>query len=1107
MRRPIRFLTLLTFVLLVLPVATAQDLVPPGKSPGESLRSIRVRPGFSVELVAAEPLVRDPIAFDWSPDGRLWVLEMGDYPLGGENQGKPDGRVRVLADSDGDGRYDRSTVFLDGLSFPAGLIVWRNGALIACAPEIFHAEDRDGDGRADGRTPLFHGFREGNPQHRVNGFEYGLDGWIYGANGDSGGTIRSLKTGEEVSISGRDFRFRPDTGAFEAESGQTQYGRHRDDWGNWFGNSNPIWAWQYVLTDRDMKRNAAIPLSDPRKILEPDTRLFPISPILARFNDPEAAGRVTSANSPTPYRDDLFGPDFATSLFISEPVHNLVHRMVLAQDGATLQGHRAPDEMDREFLASSDNWFRPTMLRVGPDGALWIADMYRAVIEHPEWIPDDVEAKLDLRAGHDQGRIYRVYPSDRRPRPIPRLDRLDTPGLVAALESPGGWARDTAQRLLLEKRDPAAIPPLRGLAAASPHPKTRVQALWTLACLDALSAEAVVAALRDEHPEVRRNALLASEPLWKPPPPPLADAARTLADDPDARVRFALAKVVGDWDDPRAGRILALVLRRDLDDRWLRAAVIGSATRQAAAVLSSLFEQQAAEPLPAEVIEPLFGLAVARPGPGGIEALLHAATTPAGRDGAFAAWQFAAATGLLDASARAGHERPRDDRLDALSAAARDVARSDQAPESDRVLALRFLARAGWDQEQRREVVRDLLRPDVPAPIQRAAVEAMARSGDPKTPEILLAGWKAHGPALRSQILDALTSRAAWAGALLSSLEDRCVSPAEIDAAHRRLLLGSRDESIRNRARAVFESTATAGRQEVLDRYRAALPPRGDSGAGLNVYRRACASCHRWKGQGIAVGPSLEALTDRSTEALLVAILDPNRAFESKYASYTIQTTDGRVLNGLIAAETSAAVTLRRQEGEEDRVPRRDIEAMVASGQSLMPEGLEKDLTPADIANLVALLAASGPPRKELPGNNPELVRPGADGTVALRPAQAEIYGPSVVLEPRYGNLGYWSSTEDHAAWEFELAQGGRFEVILDAACDDASAGNHYVVAVGPSRLEGRVESTGSWDQYRETTAGALTLEPGRHRLEIRPDGPVRGALMDLRAIRLRPSR
>src|SRR5262249_13075044 len=193
----------------------------------------------------------------------------------------------------------------------------------------------------------------------------------------------------------------------------------------------------------------------------------------------------------TPYRDDLFGPDFATSIFISEPVHNLIHLEVLQSDGVSFTSHRASDEKDSEFLASEDNWFRPTMLKTGPDGALYIADMYRLVIEHPEWIPDDVKNRLDLRAGHDKGRIYRVYPAGAQLRKIPRLDQLDTSGLVAALDSPNGWQRDTAQRLLVERADPNAAKPLQSLFAKTSNPKVRLQALCTLDALSAITPEFV----------------------------------------------------------------------------------------------------------------------------------------------------------------------------------------------------------------------------------------------------------------------------------------------------------------------------------------------------------------------------------------------------------------------------------------------------------------------------------------------------------------------------------------------------------------------------------------------------------------------------------------
>jgi putative membrane-bound dehydrogenase-like protein len=1082
-----------------------KDVEPRGKTAEASRRSIRVRPGFKVELMASEPLVGDPIAFDWGADGKLWVVEMGDYPLGVDGKGKPGGVVKYLEDTNQDGKYDKATTFLEGLPFPTGVTPWRKGVLVACAPDIFYAEDTNGDGKADVRKVLFTGFSEGNQQHRLNGFDFGLDGWIYGANGDSNGSIRSLATAKTTNISGRDFRFRPDTGEFETESGQTQYGRHRDDWGNWYGNNNPNWAWLFVLSEHDLKRNPRFAPPEPKRMLEPDTRLYPVSRTVARFNDLWAANRTTSANSPTPYRDELFGPGFERSLFVSEPVHNLIHRVVVEPDGSTKRGRRAADEADREFLASSDNWFRPTMLRTGPDGALWIADMYRAVIEHPEWIPDDWEAKIDLRAGADQGRIYRVVPVDRKPRPIPRLDQLDTTGLAAALDSPNGWTRDTAQRLLLEQNDPAAIEPLRRIVAESARAKARVQAIWTLHLLGGLATEILAKSLRDADPEVRRNAVQVSA-SYLSKSDAVAQAALALAEDREPRVRLQLALSLGAWEDPAAGRALARIVRDAPDDPWIRAAVLSSAAPQATTILTALFGEAGSEKLPPALIEPLFATAAAIPGGRGLMPLVEALAAPKGSAGEFAPWQFSALAGILDSAERGQFRLDRDvlPRFDPLLADARRVVADDRAPQERRLLAVRVIGRSSPLPNADREGLAGLLNPHVPPALQRAAVTALARTNDPQAPRVLLQDWKARGPALRDAILDALLSRDAWRIALLDAIEGGRVPTADVDPAHRRILLSHRDPGVRKRAEGVF-TVATAGRKEVLDHYRSALGTPGDARAGAEAFKRVCAACHRMRGVGTEVGPDLAALTDKSPEAVLIAVLDPNRAFESKYANFVVQTTDGRILTGMVATETANSVTLRRQEGQEDILLRGDIDEMASTGQSVMPDGLEKDVSPRDLANLIAYLGSSGPPRKVVDGNRPELVRPRDDRTILLRAANAEIYGETLTFETQYANLGYWSSPTDYAVWQLEVAQPGRYEVWLDRACADDSQGNHFVLATADGRLEGTVTGTGTWDDYKKVRVGEIRLPEGQQRLELRPHAPIRGALIDLRAIELRP--
>ncbi|HET6883433.1 MAG TPA: PVC-type heme-binding CxxCH protein, partial [Pirellulales bacterium] len=367
-----------------------KDVEPQARSPQASLESWVARPGFQVELVASEPLTMDPVAFAWGADGKLWVVEMADYPLGIDGKGTPGGRVRFLEDRDGDGRYDTSTLFLDGLSYPNGVMPWRKGVLVTCAPEIFYAEDSDGDGKADVRKTLYRGFGEGNPQHRVNGLRWGLDNWVYCANGDSGGGIEPVgqafepdvsKSGDAtgrqagkpdlrapIQIGGRDFRIRPDEGLIEAQTGQTQFMRERDDWGNWFGNNNSHPMYHFVLDDHYLRRNPHLAPPEPRvqvSLAPGAAPVFPASRTLPRFNDQNASDRFTSACSAIIYRDELFGPHFAGNSFVAEPVHNLIHREIVYSDGATFHSRRADDEQRSEFLASSDNWCRPTMIRVG----------------------------------------------------------------------------------------------------------------------------------------------------------------------------------------------------------------------------------------------------------------------------------------------------------------------------------------------------------------------------------------------------------------------------------------------------------------------------------------------------------------------------------------------------------------------------------------------------------------------------------------------------------------------------------------------------------------------------------------------------------------------
>src|SRR3989440_2254764 len=374
-------------------------------APADAIGTFKLREGFVIEAVATEPMVVSPIAIDWGADGKLWVVEMYDYPSGLDGKGKPGGRIKVLEDTDGDGKYDKATIFLDGLAYPTGVMAWKKGALICAAPDIFYAEDTNGDGVADVKKVLFTGFGPENQQWEVNGFSWGLDGWIYGASSIRNNVIKCTQSGKEIELGGRDFCMKPDTGEFEPAAGRTQFGRVRDDFGNWFGNENSVVLWHYPLAEQYLRRNPNVPSPNPRVYVadyQNSSRVYPVSRTLKRFNEPNSANHITSGCNPMIYRDELLGKEFSGNAFMCEPVHNLVHRLVLEEKGVTFSGHRAKGEEKSEFLSSTDNWFRPVQVRTGPDGALWVVDMYRFVIEHPRWITPHRLAQLDIPAGADR---------------------------------------------------------------------------------------------------------------------------------------------------------------------------------------------------------------------------------------------------------------------------------------------------------------------------------------------------------------------------------------------------------------------------------------------------------------------------------------------------------------------------------------------------------------------------------------------------------------------------------------------------------------------------------------------------------------------------------
>ncbi|MCA9262819.1 MAG: neutral/alkaline non-lysosomal ceramidase N-terminal domain-containing protein [Planctomycetales bacterium] len=932
------------------------------RSPAESLASLRTHSDLRVELVATEPLVVDPVAIDFGPDGRLWVVEMRDYPEGTAGKYEPGGVVKYLEDVDGDGAYDTAHTFLQGIPFPTGVSVWRDGVLICAAPDILYAEDTDGDGRADLVEKRYQGFETHNYQARINSLRYGLDNWVYAAAGLFGGEITTFR-GEQADLRNRDFRLQPDDGLAEPVSGTTQQSRVRDDWGNWFGCDNGTLIRHYPLTDHYLRRNPHVTWPPGQVGVAPSNVLYPIGSLVS-FALSGPPGRATAACGLDIYRDTALGNAYAGNAFTCEPVNQLVHRLILDPADSTFQGTRADDEKQSEFLASDDNWFRPVQVRTGPDGALWIVDMYRYVIEHPRWIPPATRASLNTRAGDDRGRIYRVVAqSNSRPASI-RWDRLSLEALVQSLDHPNGTQRDLIQQMLVWRQDANCIPALQALTHDAKLPQGRLHALCTLDGLSAVTVEVLRACIRDSHAAVRRHAVRLSEPLLNTHPI-LCNDVLELADDVDAKVRLQLAYSLGRSDSDIAATTLAKLAIAHSDDPYLLAAVLSSLRKENVVLcIQTLAGQPQLSAAEVAFLQDVLLFATTGDDLANLDRVLAAIDrSPAGT---VREWQLDTIATLLE-SLRQREKRQQLEHLQSsdlakrLFAYAQRVVLDETATESMQERAVRVIIAATptvaldgivFDQVR----IADLLTPRYSAAMQLAVADSLSRRADASVADILLRGWRTHSPTLRSHILNVLLTRPHWAERLLDAVAAQSVLVADIDASHAQQLHTAADVHLAKRAKEVLAITTDDDRNKAIELYKDVVVQAGKADAGRELFRRHCTVCHRLEGTGSTVGPDLAATTVRSAAEYLIDILDPNRAVEGRYRNYVVETLDGASFQGILAEETATSVTLLGQEDKRQTVLRRDLESLTTTATSLMPEGFEKQLSAGELRDLVTYL-------------------------------------------------------------------------------------------------------------------------------------------------------
>lgn len=939
-------------------------------SPEQSLQTFALDPELKIELVAAEPEVIDPVAIHFGADGKLWVVEMRDYPHGPAAGSPPASRIKTLTDRDGDGRYESAQVFADQLLFVTGVLPYRDGVIVTMAGEVAFFADRDGDGVAEFRETWFSGFAQENSQLRANHPTYGPDGYVYIANGLRGGKVVAERpqwksSREPLTITGFDFRFHPETGDFSTVTGHGQFGLTFDNFGHQFVCSNRNPCSQVMLDDRYLKQN---PFYGPRVVIHDvcaageNSRLYPISQ--AWTTSTLHANQFTAACGVTIYRGDALPPGYHGNAFTCDPTGNLVHREVLKQQGTMLDGHSPYDH--REFLASPDTWFRPVNLAHGPDGALYVVDMYRAVIEHPDFMPDELKTRPDLLLGNDRGRIYRVTSQEIiEPEKPVAWAKASTEQLIEALHDRNGWTREAASRLLIEQKEPASPAILRQAFEQARLAETRVAILRLLQQSGQLEPADALAAMTDPYPHVRAVGIQVSE--MHRDQPAVHQRWLELTNDSQPMVRFQAVQSLSLLPvDEALTKALLRVTLKDAADPWMRSAILTTVRDAAptllAQLLSSLKPSQAPDKI-AEALSDLAAVSGAERFDGSRALIWQTLATPVWQasDNATRSLRWSVLLGLQRGLSARGQGILHDpacpvattaqikEWLQEASLLAIDIAE----PADLRMTAIQLMQLQRDEQTARQLMTLALEDRDVA--IQQSALEALVYAPSEEIATPLLNQFPSASPAVRRGILDVLLANEARTGFLLTALEQQRIQPTEIDPVRAPRLTKHRNADLRNRAVAILEA-AFAQRSQVLADYQPALSLMSDPQRGRLLFEKHCVTCHKVGERGVNVGPDIADTRTKTPDVLLTAILDPNRAVDNNYFGYTVTTTAGKVMTGIITAETSAAITLRQPEGKTETILRADIEELRNTGLSLMPVGFEKNLSVAEMADLINFL-------------------------------------------------------------------------------------------------------------------------------------------------------
>ncbi|WP_133792943.1 PVC-type heme-binding CxxCH protein [Prosthecobacter fusiformis] len=874
-------------------------------SPEESQKLIQLDGDYEAQLVACEPLVLDPVEVTWDAGGRMYVADMRDYPLGPE-PGKPAlSRIQMLTDEDGDGRMDKAVTFADHVDHVQGLLPYNGGLIATTRTQILFLKDTDGDGKADINEPLIKGFNPRHSQLQVSAPRWGLDNKVYFNNGLDAKEIYPTAKSDAANVSRYNFCWDPKTGKIEPVSGYGQYGGSFDDFGRHFSCSNRVPVMFAVMPYEAVMRNPYAGIGEGYENIAPagaETRVYPLK--ITHTTADAHAGTNTACSGLGVYRGPLM-PELKNNIFVPDPTGQLITRYKVETNGASLKATRVGDRT--EFFRSSDEWCRPVNMTTGPDGAMYICDIYRRWIDHARFFPEEFVKTHDMRQGENEGRIWRIVKKGQKVAKIEAAPK-EIEKLTSWLGHENAWQRETAQRLLVERGESVATGP-------------------------------------EKIDDVNRKTffLILDQPDVSGPP---ADAVVTMR---------------------------AEAISSSPEDPWMARAVLSSSSHSAGAVLEKVISLGVlTKTYSPQAMESFRALANASTASGILEDFklaLKTLQTPSetltwwkpavlqgfaegipkssGKLGAktLAAWVAKPPTGLEAAAAEIG----------ALLTKV-DVVMSDaKAPLDQRLAVLPLLAQRPW--EAARPVLRTLLSEGQPPELQTAALAVLKKYGADKASSLIYELLPMAGPTVRPALVTLLTSNAKTALALFKRMDKGEFSPALVDVETRwRYQRGTgelRDLSVK------LFGQPSEDRAAVITSYMASTEMKGDVAKGQQVFSMICITCHKHGNLGVEVGPPLSDVKAKPPEALLSDILDPNRMVEARWCAYTIETLDGRMLSGLISAESADSVTLKMMGGLSENIQRSQIKKMVSTDKSLMPPGLEAAITKEQMADLLAFLRGS----------------------------------------------------------------------------------------------------------------------------------------------------